>query len=368
MRWIVFPLLFLLMLSSCVEKGTGVVVKEEKRAPRNVILMIGDGMGLNQMYAGLTANGGHLAMERCTATAMVKTYSANRYITDSAAAGTALACGKKSNNGMIGMDADSVPAESLLEYYRGRGYATGIVVTSPVTHATPAAFYAHVPNRGEYEEIARQLYGAGVDFFCGGGRSHFEERSDSVSYTDSLVNAGYDVVYSIDSVQVPALLPCAVLAADVDMPAARERGDFLPRATETAIKSLKAKAGDRGFFLMVEGSQIDYRCHGNDGEGMVAEVLDFDRAVRVALDFAAADGNTLVVVTADHETGGVTIVDGEYETGMVEVSFGRSGQAGTSVGHTGTCVPLFAFGRGAELFAGMIDNTEVAGIIRKGEK
>lgn len=359
----------LLALSSCTGKTEKTNVVADYTAttptPRNIIMMIGDGMGLNQVYAAMTAAGHRLAIEQCTATAIVKTFSANSYITDSAAGGTALACGKKTDNGMLGMTPDSIPVPSILEHYRSMGYATGFVVTSPVTHATPASFYAHIPSRGDYETIASQLCQARIDFFCGGGRNHFESRSDSLSLTDTLRSKGYDIHYSIDSVKAPLLLPCGILAAEHDMPSADLRGDFLPQATDLAIKSLRAKAGEKGFFLLIEGSQIDYRCHGNDAAGAVAEVIDFDNAVAAAIEFAKADKNTLVVITADHETGGLTILDGSYDNHTVDISFGNSGEAGTSSGHTGTMVPLFAFGPGAELFHGILDNTQIPAIIRQ---
>lgn len=370
-RSILILILAPLILISCITADSSSAQQTEaspKPKARNIIYLIGDGMGINQVYAAMTAAGGNLAMERCTATALVKTFSANRYITDSAAGGTALACGKKTNNGMLGMTPDSTSVQSLLEHYRSLDYATGLVVTSPITHATPASFYAHVPNRNMYDEIAVQLYNANIDFFSGGGRRNFEQQTDSISYTDSLIAKGYTVHYSVDSIPAPTLLPCAILAAQSDLPDARNRANYLPLATDLAIKSLKAKAGNNGFFLMVEASQIDYRCHGNDADGMIAEVLDFDKAIDIALRFAEADGNTLVIITADHETGGVSITDGSFSDSTVTIHFGNAGQAGTSSGHTGTLVPLFAFGPGAEHFAGIIQNTDVPNIIRATDK
>ena len=291
--------------------------------------MIGDGMGLNQLYAGMTANGGTLNIERCTHTGLAKTYSANSYITDSAAGGTALATGSKTNNGMIGMNADSVVVESVLSAAEEAGMATGLVATVRITHATPASFYAHQINRGMYQEIAADMLTSGVDFFVGGGRNDFELRTDSLNYSDSLRNINYNIVYSLDSVEAPVLLPFGALCADYDMPQAREHGNFLPDAVDLAIKSLDAR-GD-GFFLMVEGSQIDYQGHGNSTEGVIDEVLDFDRAIRLALDFAERDGETLVVITADHETGAITLNDrGEYEF--------------TSDDHSEADVPLRVYG------------------------
>ena len=251
---------------------------------------------------------------------------------------------------MIGMDADSVAVKSVLEFAEEAGRATGLVATVRITHATPASFYAHQINRSMYEEIAAEMLTSGVDFFVGGGRKNFEVRKDSLNYSDSLRNANYDIIYSIDSLEAPVLLPFGALCADYDMPQASERGNFLPDAVDLAIKSLDAR-GD-GFFLMVEGSQIDYQGHGNNTQGVVDEVLDFDRAIKVALDFAERDGETLVVITADHETGGMTILNGSYTDSTVVAQFNTGG-------HTGTIVPIYSFGPCADQFTGIMENTDI---------
>ena len=349
MKKVFFLFLSLIFLVGCTSKGEQSNCSKTRK-PKNVIYLIGDGMGLNQIYAGMTANGGTLNIERCTHTGLAKTYSANSYITDSAAGGTALATGNKTNNGMIGMNADSVAVKSVLSAAEEAGMATGLVATVRITHATPASFYAHQISRNMYEEIAAEMLTSGVDFFVGGGRKNFEVRKDSLNYSDSLRNVDYNIVYSIDSVQAPVLLPFGALCADSDMPQARERGNFLPQAVDLAIKSLDARAD--GFFLMVEGSQIDYQGHGNNTEGVVDEVLDFDRAIQVALDFAERDGETLVVITADHETGGMTILNGSYADSTVVAQFNTGG-------HTGTMVPIYSFGPCADQFTGIMENTDI---------
>ena len=350
MKKVLFLFAIFALFVGCTKQCANKIEYSKPSKVKNVIFMIGDGMGLNQIYAGMTANGGTLNIERCTHIGLAKTYSASSYITDSAAGGTALATGNKTNNGMIGMNADSVAVKSILEMAEEAGLATGLVATVRITHATPAAFYAHQINRGMYEEIAAEMLTSGVDFFVGGGRNNFEVRNDSLNYSDSLRNVNYNIVYSIDSVEAPVLLPFGVLSADEDMPKASERGDFLPNAVDLAIKSLDAR-GD-GFFLMVEGSQIDYQSHGNDTEGVVDEVLDFDRAIRIALDFAERDGETLVVITADHETGGMTIMNGSYVDSTITAQFNTGG-------HTGTMVPIYSFGLHADKFTGIMENTEI---------
>ena len=355
MKKLLFLLSAILILAGCVNEQCDKKSCNELPKVKNVIFMIGDGMGLNQLYAGMTANGGTLNIERCTHTGLAKTYSASSYITDSAAGGTALATGNKTNNGMIGMNADSVAVKSVLESAEEAGMATGLVATVRITHATPAAFYAHQINRSMYQEIAAEMLTSGVDLFVGGGRKDFESRTDSLNYSDSLRNANYNIVYSIDSVEAPVLLPFGALCANGDMPRAAERGNFLPDAVDLAIKSLDA-CGE-GFFLMVEGSQIDYQSHGNSTEGVVDEMLDFDRAIKVALDFAERDGETLVVITADHETGGMTIMNGSYSDSIVVARFNTGG-------HTGTMVPIYSFGPQAGKFTGIMENVQIPLLIK----
>ena len=198
MKKILVFLSAILFLTSCVNHHPENGEASKSSKPKNVIFLIGDGMGLNQLYAGMTANGGTLNIERCTHTGLAKTYSANSYITDSAAGGTALATGSKTNNGMIGMNADSVAVKSVLSAAEEAGMATGLVATVRITHATPASFYAHQISRNMYEEIAADMLTSGVDFFVGGGRKNFEVRKDSLNYSDSLRNVDYNIVYSID--------------------------------------------------------------------------------------------------------------------------------------------------------------------------
>lgn len=342
-----------MLLGGCTaqtEKKEGANTPEVK----NVIFMIGDGMGLSQVYAGMTV-AGNLALEQCTHTGFSKTYSSSSYITDSAAGGTALASGSKTNNGMIGIAPDSTThLYSILSAFEAVQRPTGLVVTVPITHATPAAFYAHQVSRKMYEEIAMDLLYADVDLFIGGGKIHFDGRSDGLNLIDSLRTRDYRVDFSIDSVKAPVLLPYAALTAEMDMEKASVRGNFLPKAVDLAIKSLNAK--NSGFFLMVEGSQIDYYCHNNDQQGVIDEMLDFDRAVAEAIEFAKADGNTLVVITADHETGGMTVVEGSHEEHTIKATFNTDG-------HTGCMVPIYAYGPGAEHFTGIMENTQLQKIM-----
>lgn len=317
---------------------------------KNVIFMIGDGMGMNQIYAAMTANGGSLNVEQCPVTGFSKSYSADRYITDSAAGGTALATGTKTRNNMVGLAPDSTTMLRSSLYYAAQcGKATGIVVTCPLTHATPASFYAHQVSRHMYEEIALDLLDADIDVMIGGGRQHLEKRKDGQNLSKQFATKGYEVVYSEKALQKSTADKILAPLADIDMPVASKRGNYLPDAVEKAIETLARDTN--GFFLMVEGSQIDYQCHGNNGEEMVCEVRDFDNAIGKVLDFARRDGNTLVVITADHETGALSILNGDFAAGTVECKF-------NTTGHSGVPVPVFAFGPGAEQFTGIQQNID----------
>ncbi len=316
--------------------------------PRNVIFMIGDGMGLSQIYAGMVANGNKLNLERCTYSGFSKTYSANNFTTDSGAGGTALSSGIKTNNYMIGMTPDSIASESILEVAERNKLATGIVVACAVTHATPASFIAHQPNRNMNEEIAFDFLKTDIDVFIGGGKKYFLERSDNQNLIDKLKENNYNVAYTLDEVKAVKTGKLAGLLYEDQSPNMPERGNMLTEGTMAAIDILDNNK--KGFFLMIEGSQIDWACHDNNADQTVKEILDFDKIIGKVLDFAEKDGNTLVIITADHETGGMTIPTGDIVKGEFNAIY-------TTKGHSGTPVPVFAFGPGAQNFRGFMENT-----------
>jgi len=318
------------------------------KSPKNVIIMIGDGMGLTQVYAAMIANGNKLNIERCTSFGFSKTYSFNSFTTDSGAGATAIACGVKTNNGMIGMHPDSSRVESILEKAKKNKLATGIVVACALTHATPASFIAHQINRSMYEEIAEDFLHTDIDVMIGGGRKYFENRSDNKNLTETLKKDNYKIAYDLESVTSTTSGKLAGLLYEDQNPAMPERGKMLSESTNTAINILKNNK--KGFILMVEGSQIDWACHDNNPDQTIREVLDFDAAIGKVLDFAAKDKNTLVIITADHETGGMSIPTGNIKNKTVNAMY-------STKGHTGVCVPIYAFGPGAEKFSGFRENT-----------
>ena len=289
--------------------------KQEQEAPKahNVIYMIGDGMALPQVFGTMLATGEDLAFSQFPYIGVVDTRSASNDITDSAAGGTALACDKKTKNGMVGMDVDTLPMATVLDVLAQQGKATGIVVTCYSGHATPADFYAKVPKRTMYEDVAVQMAESDkLNVMIAGGRKHFVNRKDSINLLERMESELgwkiYDTLADIDT----ACMKYAVLANNSHMPVYPDRGEFLPEGVKTALKTLEQD--EDGFFLMVEGSQIDFACHEHDSAWMVNETVDFSNAVQVALDYAKTHDNTLVVVTADHETGGLTMIDrkGKY--------------------------------------------------------
>jgi len=306
-------------------------------------------MGVAQVYAGLTVNHGQLSLAKCKSVGFSKTYSSSDYITDSGAGATAISTGNKTYNGAIGVNKDSLPCKTILEYAEEKGLSTGLVSTSTITHATPASFIAHQADRDNYELIALDFLKTDIDVFIGGGRNNFSIRADHRNLIEELRNKGYQVLFSMDSIRQITKGKLVGLTALEHNPSMTEgRGNMLPEATETAINILKNNK--KGFFMMVEGSQIDWGGHANKQEYVVQEMIDLDNAIGKALAFAEKDGNTLIIITADHETGGMSLVEGNYETGTITAKF-------NTTGHTGIMVPVFAWGPGAELFQGIQENT-----------
>jgi len=331
-------------------------VPEPAKMPKNIILMIGDGMGLAQITAGLYAQEEGLNLERFPATGLIKTHSAKHLITDSAAGATAFACGCKTYNGAIGMTTQKKPCFTILEEAEAFGLATGMVSSSSITHATPASFIAHARDRTLMEEIATYFLKTDIDLFIGGGMRYFMARTtDKRNLSQELVEKGYVVS---DFLQQPLAQytpldpkqPFAWFSAVKEPESVVDGRDYLPLAARLAPEFL-AQRSNKGFFLMIEGAQIDWACHSNKDTMAVEEMLDFDRAIGEVLRFAQQDGNTLVIVTADHETGGMALLRGKDKQSL-KIKF-------TTDYHTATLVPVFAYGPGAERFNGLYDNTDI---------
>ncbi|MHC5185099.1 MAG: alkaline phosphatase, partial [Planctomycetota bacterium] len=321
---------------------------------RNIILCIGDGMGFNHVALARhnsVGPGKKLHMERLPVVGMMRTYSADDLVTDSAAAGTAMACGIKTNNGMIGMDPDKVPHSSILTLLQKKGWRTGLVATSQISHATPAAFASHVDSRDKQKEIAVQLLNNRVDVLLGGGRKYWSE-----DLLAEAVTAGYEVIGTRDEMAMLKAGPVIGLFADDGM-TTFEPEPSIGEMAKTAIALLSLPGREwfspkPKFFLMIEGSQIDWAAHANDTDRVIRQTLQFDMAVREAVGFAQRDKHTLVIVTADHETGGLVIETEGINKHKIDPDWEETG-------HTAADVPVYAFGPGSEHFAGVIDNTEI---------
>lgn len=322
--------------------------KTKNKRPKNIVLMIGDGMGVAQIYAGLTANKGSLNLERCTYVGFHKNQADSAYVTDSGAGATAFSIGKRTYNGAIGVDAARLAHPTILEIAESNKLATGLVVSSSVTHATPASFIAHQPSRSMVEEIAADFLKTDIDVFIGGGRKHFSQRKDGRNLLDSLKIRNYQLADTLTDIIKITSGKLAGFIANVEPPRVSDgRGDQLLQSTQTALTILQQNK--KGFFLMVEGSQIDWGGHDNDAPYTINEMIDFDKAIGAVLDFAEKDGNTLVIITADHETGGMSLVNGNMQAGTVEAKF-------TTKGHTGVMIPVFSYGPGSEKFSGIYHN------------
>ena len=332
------------------------------KQPKNVVLMIGDGMGLTQITAGMYSNKNSLNLEQFKVIGLHKSYSGNSLITDSAAGATAMACGIKTYNGAIGVNLDTIPQKTLLEEAEEKGLATGLVATSTIVHATPASFISHVKSRRMYEEIAKDFLKREIDFFVGGGKKYFDRREmDERNLYAELEHKGYVVSdyfkEDFSKLEVSAEKNFAYFTADGDPLTVESGRDYLPRASKLAVEFLKEKSTkEKGFFLMIEGSQIDWGGHANNSNYIITEMKDFDKSIGEVLKFAQEDKETLVIVTADHETGGYSITGGSMDSLVT---------AFTTTHHSAAMIPVFAYGPGAELFGGIYENTSIYDKIKK---
>ncbi len=337
-------------------------VSKKLKTPKNVILLIGDGTGLTQISSAFYFKEAIPNYARFKHIGLINTSSSREDITDSAAGATAFASGVKTYNGAIGVADDSTEVATIVEIVSPKNIKTGVISTSSIVHATPASFYAHVLNRGLYEEIAADMTVSDIDFFAGGGTKFFNKRKDGIDLFKDLKAKEFliDTTKLGDFNSIKSYSKAGYLFGYNHMPpTAKGRGDYLPRATELGIQFLNKD--NSNFFLMVEGSQIDWGGHANDSDYLVSELIDFDNTIGKALDFAERDGNTLVIVTADHETGGFTLAsttkknsEGKEYSDYAEIT----GTFSTG-GHSATLIPVFAYGPGAEEFIGVYQNNDI---------
>lgn len=334
---------------------------EKLKAPKgkkvkNVVLMIGDGMSLMDVYAAWVCNRGRLWLDNAQYIGLSATHCTDKLITDSGAGGTALATGHKTKYHAVGVDPEEKPLTTIIDLAKRKDKDAGIAVTCRLWDATPADFCCHNINRDNEQEIVADYPTSGVDFAFGGGAKYFTNRKDGRNIFEELKNQGYYIARTWEELEKRESGKVFCVPYEVDTPLPDERGDLLARATMKGISLMNQNKN--GFFMMVEGSQLDDYGHFNQLDMLMKELHDFDRTIGEVMKWAAKDGETLVVVTADHETGGLTLHGGDLATGRIEAKF-------ASTGHTGVMVPVYAFGPGAEEFTGFMDNTEIFWKIKK---
>ena len=369
----------LVMATSCCNNAPKV---------KNVIYLIGDGMGFGAVSSLLLSEDEATGFEMAPVIGLSETCSANNYVTDSAAGGTALATGTRTNNGYVGADPDGNQLTSVLRKAQTLGKKTAIVVNTTLTEAPPGAFYGGVTSRKFVYDIAKQFTESEVDLAIGGGLDHFIGRPDSLDLTATLIEKGYDVylnwetVLNTDSDKFVGILPLsdlhrreenngtasaaegqevclaaqlAALNEDATATHLSEPTVYLEKATKKALDVLTRTSDENGFFLMIESAIIDGYGHNNDSDGMIVEMKEFGCTLKQMIEYVNNHPETLLVVTADHETGGT----GVYYNGHTPGNEGPLKLKFSTSGHTGTVVPIFAYGAGAENFAGVMKNIDI---------
>ena len=348
-----------------------------KNKPKNIILLISDGMSLTQVSTYRLLKGGpneRIAVDKFPVSGIVLTHSENAIVTDSASSATAFSTGRKTNNGALGLDEDNKILENFTEIIDRYGYVSSLISTSEITHATPAAYASHVDLRWKTDEISLQMMESNVMTILGGGRHFFlpedlgGKRSDGLNLLEQMESSRMVMTEKkeLDSFDHSDLGKVVGLFADEALRDKEkpENHVFEPSSSEMLNFAINRSEkfnenGCKGFFIMLEGSQVDWAGHANDLDYLKREMQDFDEAVELALDYAIQNPDTLVIATADHETGGLLIESSsptDYTAPEVKFSFNTGIGYGS---HTGVPVPVYAYGPGSENFTGTLDNTDI---------
>ncbi|MDF2552880.1 MAG: alkaline phosphatase [Chryseobacterium sp.] len=306
---------------------------------KNVILLIGDGNGLSQISSSVLANNGQLTLTQLKNIGLIKTSSTDNFSTDSAAGASAFATGKKTKNRFIGIDSNGKAIENITEILSKKGFNTGVITTDEIIGATPSAFYAHQKDRGMEKEIAEDLSKSKLTFFAAGGKSKVSDIPQfTIAETPESIgkNKAQRLAYYMSDNAVPSIL--------------KGRGNILSDLVENGLQYLNSK--NKPFFIMIEAAQIDSGGHSNNTGTIVTEGIDFDRAITKAVQFADQNPGTLIIITADHETGGFSIPHGDLQTNTIEGDF-------TTEDHSATLIPVFSYGPQSETFIGVYENNEI---------
>ena len=318
----------------------------ENQKPKNIVLVVGDGTGINQITLSRIVKGGpdhKLAIDQLPINGISLTHPYGNLITDSAAAATAWATGKKTKNKYLSIDHEKNILKTLPEMLYEKGYISGIVATSSITHATPAAFFAHIDSRYKEKEIANQFLNSPINIGLGGGLEFFDIEKASESHVLLDRKELLDLDFISDK-KILGLFDKDGIVRSEEKPTQRQMTAF---ALQHLSKNIDACTG---FFLMTEGSQIDWAAHDNDAKKMLIEFDDFDNTVKDLINFVTNDKNTLLIITADHETGGLQIMKQNNKNVLVKWGTGS---------HTGTPVGVYAYGPGAHKFSDLMDNTDI---------
>ncbi len=388
-------IVIIINLTGCTDSTP---VKDEKA--KYIFLFIGDGMGMTHIATAesyLSYKQGKLGGEMLTMTQFpyfgtATSYSADSYVTDSSASGTAIASGEKANNYTVGVDAEGQPVKSMAYDLKEDGYQIGIITTVPINHATPSAFYGSAKDRHAYYELSKQLADSGFDFFAGSGFIDFTGKDKDQAPIDTyLEEKGYTVSYGIEEFRAEAEGKDKVIFCQ-ESNRAESAGNYVStgKIAEDASLGEMLQLGmehldmEKPFFFMCEGGKIDWTAHDHKVMPMIMDILEFDQAIAIAYEFYKQhEDETLIVVTADHETGGLSLGAGKNQVDWeaLEAQWEKDGKTNsmkkednekmnkeasigwTTSSHTGAPVPVFAVGKGAEKFCGRIDNTDIKGKI-----
>ena len=322
-----------------------------------IILLIGDGCSLPQWYAGYTANGGALTTFNLKHIGLSKTSSADNYVTDSAPGASSIATGEKMENRHLGISPASQKLNLLTNYLVDKNFSIGIASSGDVSDATPAAFYAHIQDRDSSIEIIQQLKNSNVQILAGAGNdkinkiSILQKKQTAVlnnQILDSLL-PNYTITHSINDLLAPTTKKTLVIDQLAGLSVQEGRGPWLSQSFQNITKSLELNKSKQ-FFMMIEAAQIDYGGHANNIEYVVKELIDFDKLIGKAIQYADENKGTLVIITGDHETGGLTLHDGDYKNQSLSAQFATND-------HTGIPVPVFSYGYRSYLFDGVYENT-----------
>ena len=336
-------------LNRDVSYGVATVKQYEDKTVKNVIFVIGDGMGENHIKLTSLYYGVELEINKTEKTYYITTHSANKEITDSAAAGTALATGHKTNNKMVGITSNGSEIQNLSEYARSMKKSVGIVTTALITDATPAAFTAHSFDRSNTEEIIKGQIAFKPEVILGGYNKNFS-KDLFVGTNIKVVTDKRDFLNFENEESIFGLFDYDDIANNI----VNEKSPSLLEMTKMALEVLEQN--DNGYFLMVEGAQVDKKSHDNDIMSMIVHMKELDDTIKFLKEYVANNGDILLVITADHETGGL-----EFNDKLTKEDI--SDQLYSTTSHTSTPVPLYAYGKGKELFYRNMDNTDVHALI-----